>query len=780
MAQPYISRPETEAFLDQLATALQAPQSHPVVFQAWGIGGVGKSTLTRTVQEKYGDSAHSATVSFGLTEGIEEPIPLMAKLYGQMVPQDDWSADPFWTQYSLYFETIHQLKTQAATGRGAVGEAQVGHVKSLLQLGLDVAGEFLLSESAKKTTQTVVNRGMEAAVAGLSLKDELVGLLQQHKATKRNQALQQLMLEPLPQLTKAFATGLASQQRPAILVLDTYEKVPTAIDTWLWRTLLGNTDLANHQVRFVVAGRHCLLKTEGWRKLHQDRDAVYECTIERFDQLQTQQYLAEIDITDEAQVDRIFAVTRGLPYYLNWIREQTERGRSLDFDQGNQEIARLLLQGLNPVQTQVVQLAACCRWFDAKTIRHLTEQQGLDFAAAVDEERNCYGWLTQLSFAEPVGKRWRLDDVARDVFRQSLERDEVEAIHGVLADYFLALSDQEVPPDGTYLDKYENPDWRELRSEYLYHLLFTTQPENQSIFISHLLEARYFDKDGLVITPFQAITGEFELSEHPLLRHRCRQFLSQIRPAVLYGRFVLEEEAINYVWNERYLNLSKAETDRALKQCLAVTNQLSGLAQIMALLYQAKRCPTEERLTWLKQAQAQIAQLPVDGAPEFVSDIWVYCLGNSFYKAGAFEEAISAFDEALVIKQSCYEALIYKGIALGHLGRYEETITACNGALAIKSDEHKAWDSRGYSLAKLGQYDEAILSFDQALEINHRDANAIYNKAYAVFMQKDLDRALPLLKQAFELDSKYREMIKTDTDFDPIRSEPRFQELLHP
>jgi hypothetical protein len=186
MLQPYVSRPEAEDFLADLGRALEKPQSSPAVFHVWGIGGVGKSRLTQTVQEVYQGKAKFAAVSFGLTEGIDEPILLMAKLYEQLVAKDAWNRDPFWDKYTLYFETIQQLQTQAANGRGEATPEQVGQVKQLLQCGMDVAGEFFLSESAKKTATTLVDRGIDAVAAGLSLKDGVQQLLQQHKATRRN------------------------------------------------------------------------------------------------------------------------------------------------------------------------------------------------------------------------------------------------------------------------------------------------------------------------------------------------------------------------------------------------------------------------------------------------------------------------------------------------------------------------------------------------------------------------------------------------------------------
>ncbi|MEM7772460.1 MAG: hypothetical protein AAF327_18345, partial [Cyanobacteria bacterium P01_A01_bin.37] len=454
---PYISRPETDAFLEAVAHAIQHPAEAPVVFHVWGLGGVGKSRLTQKIQEFHEKDTIVASVSFGLTESIDTPIELMAKLYEQVVPRNAWSAwsgDSFGELFHLYWETIHTLKTESPTGRGAVDAEQLKAVDQLLKLGVDVAGVFL-SEPSKKIASSVVDNGMQAAVATLSIKDGLQQLLQDHKATRRNKTLQELMIEPLPRLTAAFVASLRQQAetQSIVLILDTYEKVSSDLDLWLWRTLLGNQSLQPHAIRLVVAGRHNILKGEGWRKLNQDRSLVYEQPIRRFDEEQTQHYLSAIGIADAAKTQQIYRVTKGLPYYLDWIRRETEKGNEPDFSQGNEEIVSLLLQGLNDTQKRIVQYAACCRRFDRKRIQQLVERDGLDFATAADEQLNCFGWLIRRSYVELVDGRYRLDDVARDVFRLSLyqdDRDQFHQTHQCLADDAKAESEVDVPPDSTY------------------------------------------------------------------------------------------------------------------------------------------------------------------------------------------------------------------------------------------------------------------------------------------------------------------------------------------
>jgi tetratricopeptide (TPR) repeat protein len=734
-----------------------------------------------------------------------------------VVAYDTWH-DPFWTVYERYRETLHKLETEPVSGRGGVEAEQVAQVKQLLQLGVDVAGELVLPASGKKLATTMVDRGMDAAVAALSLKDQIVQLVQQHRVTKRDRALQELLLNPLPQLTQAWVEGLSQQakQRPLVLIFDTYEKVTLNIDTWLWRSVLGNTSLTQQPVRLVVAGRHCLLKTEGWRKLQQDRHCLYEQTIERFDEAQTQDYLQQIGITEATAIHSIFRVTKGLPYYLNWIREERDKGRSLDFSQGNEAIVNLLLQGLNPSQKRLVQLAACYRGFDPALIRQLTEQQALDFATAVDASLNCFDWLTQQTFVQLVQGRWRLDDVARDVFRLSLWQDDQERfaqVQAELAQRFFSRSDQEVPPDQPPSFRYNNPDWRAARADALYHLLLSRDPDRQHRFLSHLLEARYFKQDEVVRIPFNALIAERELTDHPLLSASIRQWLSQIQPAIVYGWAVLEKDPIDYPYNQEKYGLSQSATDQAIQRCLGQPNRLEGLAKFMALFCKAKRCPDSQRYDGLLKAKAQAEQLIAAADPDFSSGLFLWRLGSALYDLECYEEAIASYDQAIAIQPDYPDAWNNRGLALSALGQQPEAIASYDQAIKIKPDDYRAWDNRGdvfkdlkqyeaaiesydraiainseyrypwssraVALMKLGRYEEAHQSFDRALNLKPDWAGALYDKACCYGLQAEVALALEHLQQAIELDPQSRQMAQTDAAFDPIRADPRFQAVLH-
>ena len=65
------------------------------------------------------------------------------------------------------------------------------------------------------------------------------------------------------------------------------------------------------------------------------------------------------------------------------------------------------------------------------------------------------------------------------------------------------------------------------------------------------------------------------------------------------------------------------------------------------------------------------------------------------------------------------------------------------------------------------------------MTIKPDDPDPFYNKACACALQGAVEPALENLERAIHLNpDEYREMAKTDTDFDPIRTDERFRVLI--
>jgi len=762
----YISRQQAENFLAEFARALKQPDSQPLLFQVWGMGGVGKTTLLRKLQETHQQQADIAEVSFGFTMDIETPIKLMATLYEQL-PKPDIPpllkrnvrelmppADSFTSVYQQYQQTIVALQSQPVAGKSVQPEQQSA-LKDLLELGTLTALSTVGSpDMALGALGKAVGMLKDAPQAIASGKERVESLLQQHPATKGKKELQSLVREPLPKLTQAFVQGLIekAQQRPIVLVLDTYEKAPSHLDLWLCQYLLGNSQLKSYPIRLVVAGRQSLLKTEYWRKLQQDHNLVYEQSLERFDPQQTAEYLQGMGITEPEQVEKIYQASKGLPYYLNWIRREKADGREIDFSQGNQAIVKLLLQGLNSTQKQVLQLAACCRWFNQALIRELLNSQNLDFYSAADKRDNCFDWLTKRDFVEFAQHRHRLDDVARDVFRLSLWQEDSELfyqIHGLLADYFEELANREVPHNSSPPAKYNHPDWRSNIAEFLYHALFTRRSNTELSFISHLFASGYLGQYEVVTIPVQAITAEADLTDYCLLNYTMRQFLITIQPAVESGWEVLVQEPINW---ELLANsgFSQSQIKATLHKCFSYTASLDGLAQFVALWCQSRRSPKNQRFDWLQQAKLQAEQIATPTETEFSSNLFSSVVGNELYNLGKLEDAIASYDQALEFKLDSHETWHNHGLALYNLGRLEEALISHDKALEFKPNSHETWNNRGLVLTNLGRLEEAITSYDKALELQPDKDIAWYSRGNTLSNLGRIEEAITSYDKSIE------------------------------
>jgi tetratricopeptide (TPR) repeat protein len=98
--------------------------------------------------------------------------------------------------------------------------------------------------------------------------------------------------------------------------------------------------------------------------------------------------------------------------------------------------------------------------------------------------------------------------------------------------------------------------------------------------------------------------------------------------------------------------------------------------------------------------------------------------------------------------------------------------------IEIKPEIHYGWRNRGYVLTKLNRYREAFDSFEKALKIAPASSGTYYWKSYLFIKQLQPDLAIESLKKAIELSASHKEFVKTDPDFDLIREDDRFKQLI--
>jgi tetratricopeptide (TPR) repeat protein len=160
------------------------------------------------------------------------------------------------------------------------------------------------------------------------------------------------------------------------------------------------------------------------------------------------------------------------------------------------------------------------------------------------------------------------------------------------------------------------------------------------------------------------------------------------------------------------------------------------------------------------------------------SDAW-FVRGIVLGRLGCHKKALVSYDKAIELNPNDSKIWLNRGNVLSNLDRDKEALVSYDKAIELKSDIHIVWDVRGNVLSNLSRYEEALVSYDKALEFTPNSSVTWYYKACCYALQEKVEETVHDLKKAIELDSKWREKAKTDSDFDKIRHDGRFQTLLN-
>ncbi len=769
----YIEREEAKRLLKRFADALKQPQKNALVFNIYGIGGVGKTTLLGRLKEANAEKVDFLEVCFAKTSGIESPLKLMRKLHQQIMNlvATETSSDSFTQKEKQFEDAIFQLSKQSPNGEGEEARKITSWFERFIWLGL--------------TSLTAISRKPEASGSGFytleaigndaeGLREWIEQRVRNHPAIKDQPKLQELMLEPVPKLTQAFAESLMkiaqSRGRSLVVVLDTYEKAQPYLNQWLWQYLIEDTPLSSASIRFVVVGRRSLQADEGWRKLNQDRRLLDEVQLQKFSKNDTVEYLKKIGIDNGRQLANIFKTTQGLPYYLDWVRTQHEQGKKLDFSQGNQAIAELLLQGIDSQQRKILQVIACCRWFDEAILQYLLEDESLSLKQSSTNVDSFFEWLKHSDFVEFSQGHHRLDDVVRDVFRQSYfqdNRNQFRKTNGLLADYFKQQADELYDSQSLLPDRYEDEEWRELSAEFLYYSLFGKGKDGLRKYIEQVFAAAYLREPDVFTAPFGFINAEINQENKDLLPKATNKFFKNSGLVLNFGWLFLDKLPNSYKLQFEGENTpSKEEVEKFPKQIEASIQSLlefvgdleNGFGKFVGLLYKSLRCNSfKERNDLLLQAKRQTEEI-IPCCCSKLEHRLLSQLGNAWNNHGAalgnlkrHEEALESLQTAIELNPQSDHAWSHYGAALVNLERYEEALESSQKAIKLNPQSDLAWSNYGAALGNLKRYEEALESFQTAIELNPQSDLAWSNYGAALGNLKRYEKALESFQTAIEL-----------------------------
>jgi len=107
----------------------------------------------------------------------------------------------------------------------------------------------------------------------------------------------------------------------------------------------------------------------------------------------------------------------------------------------------------------------------------------------------------------------------------------------------------------------------------------------------------------------------------------------------------------------------------------------------------------------------------------------------------------------------------------------------CHNLLEPKSGQPRRPEDAfyfGVMKANDAEYDEALKLFDRALQASPKDEKIHYVMASTLALKGDRREALNHLRQAVELNETNRIYARNDPDFEPLRDDENYQNLIHP
>lgn len=158
-------------------------------------------------------------------------------------------------------------------------------------------------------------------------------------------------------------------------------------------------------------------------------------------------------------------------------------------------------------------------------------------------------------------------------------------------------------------------------------------------------------------------------------------------------------------------------------------------------------------------------------------------LGNVTADEKDFFSAERYYRKAIELKPDFADAFINLGLLLSKDENCRtEAEELYRKAIKLQSDYAEAYYNLGVLLSKdENRQTEAEELYRKAIELRPDFARSYYNLSCLYSLSRkeaNKDGAVKYLEKAIELDSNFKEMAKMDEDFDFIRDDPRFKEIV--
>ncbi len=684
------------------------------IFNIYGQGGVGKTTLTH----KYHEAAKAANYWIGFVDTEDLQLYEVTATMNNIAKDFDFQGanfKRFTKRYKDYLQKKGELDADPNRPKGTFGKLIEAGIKTSASVGAD----FLPGGNAMKKYLPVDAMANAAGEYSNYLFKKF-----------NNKDDVELMLYPLKVLTPLWLEDLydAADKKNGVLFFDTYEAANPALDKWLYDLLHAKYGEFPDNIILSIGGRD-MLDPARWNTL---RAFTEKIPLEPFTEEEAKNYLAERGITHPKAVKDILSISGRLPVYLSLLAENDPASPDDISDPNEKIVERFLKHIKDPLQRKLALEAALPQKLDKDIIACLLPPEA--------DANALFDWLKSRPFVQKRGGHWAYHPIVRDTMlrhQREISPMDWESIHLKLADWYEQRA-KRLQTEGDRVIWMEDEAWRLLQIGKYFHQLCS----NYKQYIPTLMQdvaLLFYKNPWHDLIPFTVLLSEVEkimgIDEWGTLINTCvAALIADKREGIL--DFLKKINQTNWVENPKhqsYLFFAQGvyEKDKTIEiNCYDHAIQLNpqdanAFNNRGNLLDDLDR--KEEALSDYNKA--------IELNPQYANAF--YNRGNLLKNLDRKEEALSDYNKAIELNPKDATAYNNRGILLENLDRKEEALSDYNKAIELNPQDANAFNNRGILLENLDRKEEALSDYNKAIQLNPKDATAYNNRGILLV---DLDR----------------------------------------
>ncbi|MCC5622362.1 tetratricopeptide repeat protein [Nostoc sp. CHAB 5715] len=691
------------------------------LYNIWGQGGVGKSTLLRQFRK----IADEAKIISAYIDEAEKTIPEVMGRLAEELERQGHKLTQFTERYKVYRQKRQELETDPEAPQGF--SAFVG--KTVVKTGVRLARRVPIGGAVFD----FVDEDAFATQAG-----EWASYVAK-KITNKDEV--RLVQEPVEILTPLFLQDIfkIAKETAVILFFDTYERTGEFLDNWLREILEGRHGEVSLNILIAIAGRHELDKNH-WTPYE---GLIVRFPLEPFTEEEAQQYLTRKGITDNRIIEVILRLSGNLPLLVGMLADAHPNDPNQVVEPSSSAVERFLKWIDDPKRRQVALDAAISRCLNRDVIAKLKGEEEAD---------ELFTWLKETSFVNERTDGWAYHDVVKTQMLRHKRLSSPQSwaeIHGKLADYYDNLrNDLQLEEE----EKQRDPSWQSYTLNVLYHSLCQSPQKNLSVALNEFLAA---------------------------LKNQ-RKFAQQYAETMLQAGKDADSSEVQH-WGEQLANGLKAYEENLYQVTLEMFTAVLQSSKIEVKWQSIALGWRGEIYRLMKRYEEALPDF--DRAIELDSK-YAWAIANrgvTYHLMKRYTEALEDFDRLIELNPKYDWAITIRGVTyrlielnpkyewvIASRGetyrlmeRYTQALEDFDRAIELNPKLDWAIASRGQTLLQLKRYNEALADFNRAIGLKSDDDWYLYDRALSYLAlnqankaQIDLALAIKLAKQHYEKDTK--------------------------